>query len=302
MNSTAAGFQYGGRSALRASLRKTAKLICRGGLFVYNAVIPEEIMNETVRATICGEIATVMFNRPKAYNCFDLETISIFAEHLINLAGDSTVRGIIISGEGDAFCAGGDLKWVYGWPEGYASAFHKLAAYYHQSILEIRRMRKPVIAAINGVAAGGGFSLALACDFRIMEKSAGLVQAYTSSGLSIDGGGSFILPKLVGMARSLEIAAFDRPISADLAKKWGLVTKVVEDGKSLDEAMIMAEVLAQRAVESFARAKQLFTDSFSNSFETHLELERAALEAAAASPEGAEGLTAFFEKRKPVFD
>jgi 2-(1,2-epoxy-1,2-dihydrophenyl)acetyl-CoA isomerase len=283
-------------------LQKTAKLICRGGLFVYNAVIPEEIMNETVRATICGEIATVMFNRPKAYNCFDLETISTFAEHLINLAGDSTVRGIIISGEGGAFCAGGDLKWVYGWPEGYASAFHNLSAYFHQAIMEIRRMRKPVIAAVNGVAAGGGFSLALACDFRIMEKSAKLVQAYTSSGLSIDGGGTFLLPKLVGIARALEIAAFDRPISADLAKKWGLTTKVVDDGKSLEEAMIMAETLAQTALESFSYSKQLFMDSFSNPFETHLELERTALKAAAASPEGSEGLAAFFEKRKPVFD
>ena len=178
-------------------------------------------MMEPIKASICGEIALVLFDRPKAFNAFDLDAITVFAEHLINLSGDDTVRGVVISGEGTAFCAGGDLKWVASWPNGYASAFHNLAARYHQAILEIRRMRKPVIAAINGIAAGGGFSLALACDFRIMAKSAVMRQAYTSNGLSIDGGGTFMLPRLVGMARALEITAFDRPISAETGPEMG---------------------------------------------------------------------------------
>ncbi len=114
-------------------------------------------MYDPIKASICGEIALLLFDRPKAFNAFDLDAITVFAEHLINLSGDDTVRGIVISGAGTAFCAGGDLKWVAGWPSGYASAFHNLAARYHQAILEIRRMRKPVIAAINGIAAGGGF-------------------------------------------------------------------------------------------------------------------------------------------------
>ena len=259
-------------------------------------------MPDSVRASVCGEIATIMFNRPKAYNSFDLDTITVFADHLINVAADASIRGVVISGEGKAFCAGGDLRWAYGWPEGYAAAFHNLAARYHQSVLEIRRMKKPVIAAINGVAAGGGFSLALACDFRIMEKSAILRQAYTSSGLAIDGGGTFTLPRLVGLARALEIAAFDKPISADQALEWGLVTRVVDDGAALLEATSMAQELARTALNSFGHAKQLLTDSFNNSFETHLELERAALRACASHSDGEEGLAAFTEKRKPVFN
>jgi 2-(1,2-epoxy-1,2-dihydrophenyl)acetyl-CoA isomerase len=162
-------------------------------------------------------------------------------------------------------------------------------------------MKKPVVAAINGVAAGGGFSLALACDFRIMEKSAVMRQAYTSAGLCLDGGGSFSLPRLVGYARALEIAAFDEPISAVRALDWGLVTKVVEDGQALDEARAMARQISRRSINSFAWSKKLLTDSFSTSFETQIENERAALEACTDHPDGIEGLSAFAEKRKPQF-
>jgi len=259
-------------------------------------------MPEPVKAVLCGEIATILFDRPKAFNAFDLDAITVFADHLINLAADETIRGVVITGQGKSFCAGGDLKWVNGWPEGPAAAFHNLAARYHQAIVEIRRMRKPVIAAINGIAAGGGFSLALACDFRIMEKSAVLRQAYTSNGLSIDGGGSFTLPRLVGLARAMEIAAFDRQISSERAMKWGLVTKIAEDGKSLEEAILMAEELAQGSRTSFGLTKQLLTDSFNASFEAHIERERDALRFAAGQADGQEGLAAFLEKRKPVFN
>lgn len=258
-------------------------------------------MSDQIRITECDEIVTVMFDRPGAFNSFDLDTITILAGRLINVAADPSIRGVVISGEGKAFCAGGDLKWAYEWPEGYAAAFHNLAARYHQSIIEIRRMQKPVIAAINGIAAGGGFSLALACDFRVMGKSAMLRQAYTSNGLAIDGGGTFTLPRLVGLARALEIAAFDKPISSTQALEWGLVTKVVEDGEVLTEAQNMAREVARKSMHSFGHAKRLLTDSFNNSFETHLELERAALRLCAAHPDGEEGLTAFSEKRKPIF-
>ncbi|MGO9116164.1 MAG: enoyl-CoA hydratase/isomerase family protein [Desulfomonilaceae bacterium] len=258
-------------------------------------------MTDQIKASICGEIATILFDRPKSYNALDLDTMAIFAEHLVNLAVDETVRGIIISGQGTVFCSGGDLKWVKSWPQGYAAAFHNLAARLHQATLEIRRMRKPVIAAINGVAAGGGFSIALACDFRVMSRSATLRQAYTYYGLSIDGGGTFTLPKLVGLARALEIAAFDKSISAEQALQWGLVTKVVEDGKALEEALKMAEEIAQGPLHSFGHSKRLMTDSFNNSFETHLQFEREALAACAAHAEGEEGISAFVEKRKPIF-
>ena len=130
-------------------------------------------------------------------------------------------------------------------------------------------MKKPVIAAINGVAAGGGFSMALAADFRVIARSATLRQAYKYIGLSIDGGGTFTLPRLVGLSHALEIAAFDRPISAEQALEWGLVTKVVEDGHALEEATKMAEEIARGPLRSSGYSKRLLTDSFSNSLETH---------------------------------
>jgi 2-(1,2-epoxy-1,2-dihydrophenyl)acetyl-CoA isomerase len=161
-------------------------------------------------------------------------------------------------------------------------------------------MPKPVIAAVNGVAAGGGFSLALACDFRVMSESAVMRQAYTSNGLCIDGGGTFTLPRIVGLARALEIAAFDRPISSDRALSWGLATKVVPDGSALEEAMKMARDLARGSMNAFGWAKRLLTDSFDGSFESQIQREREGLSSCAAHPDGQEGLKAFAEKRKPV--
>jgi 2-(1,2-epoxy-1,2-dihydrophenyl)acetyl-CoA isomerase len=243
----------------------------------------------------------VLLNRPEAYNALNFELTGCLADHLTSLAADPDVRGIIISGEGKAFCAGGDLKCALSSPLGPPAAFHDLAGRFHHAVLEIRRMPKPVIAAINGVAAGGGMSLALVCDFRVMAESAVLRQAYTSNGLCIDGGGSFTLPRLIGLARALEVAAFDRPITSEQAMAWGLVTSVAKDGTTLDEAANMARELAGRSLTSFGWAKKLLTDSFDTSFETHIERERTGLCACAASADGKEGLAAFAEKRKPVF-
>jgi len=259
-------------------------------------------MAETVCVELDRQVATVLLNRPETFNAFDLDMVGLFASRLTTLAVDNSVRGIVISGAGKAFCVGGDLRWAHSFPHGPSPAFHTLATRFHQAVLEIRRMNKPVIAAVNGIAAGGGFSLALACDFRVMDKSAILRQAYTSNGLSIDGGGTFMLPRLVGLARALEIIAFDKPISSEQALAWGLTTKVVEDGRSVEEAVEMAHELASGSLNSFGWSKQLLTDSFNMAFEAQIERERAGLCSCAAHPDGKEGLQAFVEKRKPVFD
>lgn len=258
-------------------------------------------MGELIELKQHETIAEVTLNRSRAFNAFNFELVSQLADHLTELSGDDSVRGVVISGKGKAFCAGGDLKWALNHTHGPGAAFHILAAQFHRAILEIRRMKKPVVAAINGVAAGGGFSLALACDFRVMDQSAALNQAYTSAGLCIDGGGTFTLPRLVGYARALEIAAFDKPILSAQALDWGLVTKVAPDGQALGEAVALAQDLAKRSLNSFAWTKKLITDSFNTSFETQIETERAALEACADHPDGQEGLAAFLEKRKPEF-
>jgi len=259
-------------------------------------------MDQPVNLKKRAGTALLTLNRPEVYNAFGLDMVRLLAEVLIELAVDRDVTGVVISGEGKAFCAGGDLRWISQCGERHGPAFHELAARYHQAILEIRRMPKPVAAAINGLAAGGGFSMALACDFRIMEASAVLRQAYTSNGLSIDGGGTYSLPRLVGMARALEIAAFDRPIDAEKALSWGLVTEVVEDGKALRRAIEMIRVIQRGSLTSFAASKRLMTDSFNTPFESQLEKERNILAWAADQPAGREGIAAFLEKRKPIFN
>ncbi len=246
----------------------------------------------------CVEIA---LNRPGAYNAFDLEMVTQLTDCLMAAATDDGVKGVVIAGQGKAFCAGGDLKFALDFSDGAPAGFHRLAGQFHLAITEIRRMPKPVVAAIHGAAAGGGFSMALACDFRVMENTARLIQAYTSNGLCIDGGGTFTLPRLVGLARALEIAAFDKPISAEQALDWGMVTKVVDEGQALPEALSLVQKLSQRSVQSFGWAKKLFTDSFSSTFESQIERERVGMCDCAQHPDGKEGLNAFSEKRKPVF-
>lgn len=258
-------------------------------------------MSDSVTITQDEGIVKLILNRPSVFNVFDHNMIEHLARHVVMLAADDNVRGVVISGEGKGFCAGGDLKWVSDFPLGPSAAFHKLAASFHQAILEIRRMPKPVIAAINGIAAGGGFSLALACDFRVMARSATLRQAYTSNGLCIDGGGTFMLPKIVGLARAFEIVGFDAPISSEKALAWGLVTKVVDDGQALEEAVNMAHELSRSSLNSFGWSKQLLTDSFTSAFEAQIEHERLGLCSCAEHPDGKEGLHAFMDKRKPVF-
>jgi len=259
-------------------------------------------MTELIRLKKDGGIVEVLLNRPEGFNAFNLDMIELLQKRLISLAMDDSVSALIISGEGKAFCAGGDLKWALNFSGGPGAAFHELAARYHQAILEILRMRKPVVAGINGIAAGGGFSLALACDFRVMAQSATLRQGYTSNGLCIDGGGTFTLPRLVGLARAMEIVGFDKPISSGKALACGLVTKVAEDGKVLEEAWEMARELARGSLHSFGWCKQLLIDSFHTPFESHIERERQGLSSCAAHPDGQEGLKAFSEKREPKFN
>ena len=263
-------------------------------------------MSEAILAQRHESTLEIALNRPEAYNALNLDVMVMLSDALASAAMDESIKGVMVTGKGKAFCAGGDLKWIVqqtadqqGADAG--STVYKLAPQFHLAITEIRHMGKPVVAAINGIAAGGGFSLALACDFRVMAESAVLRQAYTSSGLSIDGGGTFALPRLVGLARALEIAAFDQPISSAKALEWGLVTKVVPDDKVVDESISMLQGLAKSALHSFAWSKRLLTESFNHTLETQLELERQGISDCARHPNGQEGLKAFLEKRKPVF-
>ncbi len=248
-----------------------------------------------------GSNRELTLNRPQAFNAFNLEMMTDLAHQLQRLATDSEVKGVVITGRGKAFCAGGDLEWISEFSDQYGRSFHVLAAQFHAAILEIKRMNKPVVAAINGAAAGGGFSMALACDFRVMESHAVMKQAYSSNGLCLDGGGSFTLTRLVGTAKAMEIATFDEKITAEKALELGLVTKVVETGKSLESSIELLDRISHGSMHAFGIAKKFITNSYQYSFETCLELEREALAACGNHRDGVEGINAFKEKRKPKF-
>ena len=259
-------------------------------------------MNEVVLVTVHGSIVQLTLNRPESYNALNIPTAQALTRALLDVGADPAIQGVIITGNGAAFSAGGDIKFVLAYPHGPAAAFHELATHVHVCVTEIRRLRKPVIAAINGMAAGGGFSLALACDFRVMAESARLKQGFTSNALCIDAGGTFTLPRLVGLARALEIAAFDEPIAAQQALAWRLATRVVPDVQLLETALAMAQTLAQKSLHTFGQVKALLTDSFDTSWEAQLERERRGLAACAGHADGLEGLNAFVEKRPPCYN
>ena len=185
-------------------------------------------------------------------------------------------------------------------PHGPAAAFHELATHVHVCVTEIRRLRKPVIAALNG--GRRRVFLALACDFRVMAESARLKQGFTSNALCIDAGGTFTLPRLVGLALRLEIAAFDEPIAAEQALAWGLVTRVVPDPQLLDVALDMARTLAQKSLHTFGHVKTLLTDAFDTSWEAQLERERRGLALRRAMPMDWKVCCAFVEKRPPRYN
>jgi len=258
-------------------------------------------MEPSVRTIKDNGVALVTLNRPEVYNAVNEEMLTLLAGTLSDLSFDKGVHAVVITGEGKVFCSGGDLRSIHDFPKGAAQGVYELATLFHQVIEEIRRMKRPVIAAINGVAAGGGLSLALACDFRVMGRSATLIQAYTSHGLSVDGGASFILPRLVGLARAMEIVAFDKPIPAEQALTWGLVTEVAEDGRVLEAAKDMASRFGESSLLAFGVCKALMLNSFHTSLEAQLENERVGISRCVAHGDGEEGIRAFLEKRRPVF-
>jgi 2-(1,2-epoxy-1,2-dihydrophenyl)acetyl-CoA isomerase len=249
-----------------------------------------------------NHIAIIAFNRPESYNALTPSMLKQLAEVILKVASDKKTRAVVLAGQGKAFCSGADLIKTAKYASEMDDAVYELASYANTAALELARMRKPTIAAVNGAAAGAGFSLALACDFRVMAHSASLKQAFTSAGLSMDTGMSFQLPRIVGKARALEIATFDPTITSAQALDWGLATQVVADDKLLSSALAMAENIIKRSLNSFSWSKRLITDSYDHTLETQLQKERMGISRCAAHRDGREGMKAFAEKRRPQFN
>jgi 2-(1,2-epoxy-1,2-dihydrophenyl)acetyl-CoA isomerase len=258
--------------------------------------------NETILLDIDHNVATITLNRPDAMNGLTIQMTEELAHALVRCRVDPDVRAVIVKGAGRAFCAGGDVK-AFGESlrADPLTPMRTLAMHLHASVAEMRRMEKPVVAQVHGVAAGAGMSLALACDLTIAAQSARFIVAYSKVGLSPDGGLTYFLPRLVGPKKALEIFYIGDPIDADEAVRLGLVNRVVPDAELEKETRALARRLAQGPTLAFARAKELVYRSLSESLETQLENERELLGLSTLSEDFREGVQAFIEKREPKF-
>lgn len=259
-------------------------------------------MEETVLFTKRDGVALVTMNRPAAYNALNLALMRALVEAFQRTADDPGVRAVVLTGSGAAFCAGGDMKEAGDrLAVGAPAHFRELTKFLHRLVSDLRLLPKPVVAAVNGPAAGAGFSLAMACDLRIMSDKGSFKQAYTSIGLCPDGGWSLTVPTAIGLARASELVFLDQKLPAQQCLEWGLVTRVVPHDLVMDEAMAMAKRLADGPLASFARAKELLNASLYGRLASHLELERQALMRSAGTPYFAEGAAAFTAKRDPDY-
>jgi 2-(1,2-epoxy-1,2-dihydrophenyl)acetyl-CoA isomerase len=219
----------------------------------------------------------------------------------IRCSEDPAVRTVTITGSGRFFCAGGDLKSFAAQGESIPAHVKEVTSYLHAGISRLTRMNAPVIASVNGVAAGAGMSIACACDFVIAAESARFTMAYTGAGLTPDGSSTYFLPRIVGLKRAIDLALTNRMLSAAEAAEWGLVTRVVPDADLATETSAMASELASGPTVSFGRTKRLFHSGFSETLETQMEHEAQAIAKAAQSDDGREGIAAFLEKRATEF-
>ena len=246
------------------------------------------------------QVAVLRLNRPDVFNAADIGLFEDLIKALEVCAVDDEVKVIIITGEGKAFCAGGDLAMFNDFPDP-GEGIRQLTKRFHFVISGIRRIPKPVIAMINGTAAGGGFSLAVACDLRICASSAKFRQAYTSSGLAPDGAWTLLVPLLIGFGKASELAYLDPVFDAKEALAMGLVNKVVEDGELQQTTRQIALQLARGATVSYAIVKENFNDALLGLLERTLEIERKGIIRAGKTQDAREGIAAFLERRKPIF-
>ena len=262
-------------------------------------------MNRKLIVERDGAVVRIVLNQPEAMNAVGPEMASELAGAALELGRDDAVRCVIVTGAGRHFMAGGDVRYFAELlPLPAAERDAKLSALITDvgdAVAALRAMPKPVIAAVRGAAAGFGLSLMCACDIAVAGEGSTFKVAYGQLGASPDGGGSHSLPWLLGVRRALELALLDERIDARRALEIGLVTRVVPD-ESLDrEVTELAQGLARQATAALGRTKQLIHAAFDNDFASHLEAERVAFLAGAASEDFAEAVAAFVAKRRPDF-
>src|SRR5437899_5579005 len=223
------------------------------------------------------QIATITLNRPEAYNALNRGLVQDLFHAVLEVDDDPDVRCIVVTGAGKAFCAGGDVKAFADNLDHIGALIKELTTYLHGAVSRLCRSEKPVIMAINGVAAGGGLSLALSGDLVLAAESARFTMAYSKIGATPDGSSSYFLPRLIGIRRALELYLTNRVLSAKEALEWGLVNRVVPDAELGSATRALARELAQGPTKAFGAAKLLFHQSTHESLEPQMELESQAI-------------------------
>jgi 2-(1,2-epoxy-1,2-dihydrophenyl)acetyl-CoA isomerase len=255
----------------------------------------------TIRAEVADDgVATLTLARPEAGNGISLELARDLNEITTEWSVDRRVRAVLVQGEGKNFCVGGDLK-SFAARDDLPAHLTDVTTYLHAALSRLARLDAPVVAAVQGSAAGAGMSLAALADIVLVGASSRFVMAYTAIGLTPDGSSTWSIPRLVGLRRALELALTNRVLSAEEAVAEGIATRVVDDDRLAEEALAVARALAAGPTGALGAAKRLLRGSLAHDLETQMALETEAIASAAASADAKEGIAAFLAKRPPDF-
>ncbi|MHA1682899.1 MAG: enoyl-CoA hydratase/isomerase family protein [Promethearchaeota archaeon] len=247
-----------------------------------------------------GTIGIIRLNRPNALNSLNMDMAKDFVEVMSMIEQDGGIRAVVVTGNGRAFCAGGDLS-AFKSSKDPGSFLFKLASKFHEGIIKMRQIVDvPFVAAINGFCFGVGLSLACACDIRIADSGAKFACAFTGVGLSPDSGLPYFLPRIVGLAHATELAFLNPTIDSKRALEINLITKIIS-GNLMDDALVLAGKLAKMPTKALGMVKRLHDRSYEMSLQDHLMMELKYVRESAKSDDFQEGCDAFFEKRKPHF-
>ena len=257
-------------------------------------------MNNSILIKIENQVAYITLNRPDVFNSFNREMAFSLQSILDDCEHNNGVRSIVITGNGKAFCAGQDLKEVTN-PELNPGFKKILEEHYNPIITRIRAINKPVIAAVNGVAAGAGANIALSCDLVVASNKASFIQAFSKIGLIPDSGGTFFLPRLIGFQKATALMMLGDKVTAEEAEELGMIFKVISSESFNEEVEKLAIKLANMPTKALGLIKELLNKSITNTLEQQLELEGKLQIEAALSEDYTEGVNAFMEKRKPIF-
>jgi 2-(1,2-epoxy-1,2-dihydrophenyl)acetyl-CoA isomerase len=252
-----------------------------------------------IKSEINAQVLILTLNRPDKFNSFNREMALELQGELDKAANNKAIRAVLLTGEGKAFCAGQDLTEAID-PSG-PGIERIVSEHYNPIISKIREIEKPVVCAVNGVAAGAGANIALACDVVIAGASSSFIQAFSKIGLIPDSGGTWFLPRLVGFGRASALMMLGDKISAADALVMGMIYKTSEDARLQEEALALATTLSNMPTRGIGLTKQLLNESMFNSWEQQLEAEGKGQVIAASTSDYKEGVNAFLEKRKPVF-